>query len=89
MLRTNRLRRGCLVLMLAGCIVVSAGTVFAAGQFAGSASSRPNIVFNLGPIHIGNPCAQLRATYPTINCKSPYYIVVKVNGAPLWSMEVP
>jgi hypothetical protein len=88
MLKTDHLVRGCLVIMLAGCIAVSAGTVFAA-RLARASGSRPNIVFNLGPLHVGNPCAQLRATYPSIDCQSPYYVVVKVNGAPLWSMEIP
>jgi hypothetical protein len=88
MLKTNRLVRGCLILMLAGCIIVSAGAVFAA-RHARAAGARSNIAFNLGPVHVGNPCAQLRVAYPTINCESPYYIVVKANGAPLWSIELP
>jgi hypothetical protein len=88
MLKTNRLVRGCLVLMLAGCIVVSAGAVFAV-RLARASGARSNVAFNLGPVHVGNPCAQLRASYPSLKCESPYYIVVKVNGAPLWSIELP
>lgn len=88
MLKANRFVRGCLVLMLAGCIVVSAAAVFAVRR-AQASGARSNVAFNLGPVHVGNPCAQLRAAYPTLNCESPYYIVVKVNGAPLWSIELP
>jgi len=91
MLRTNRLARGCLMLVLAGCIIMSAGTLFAIDrlQLARAASARQHVVFNLGPLYIGSPCAQLQATYPTINCKFAYYVVVKVNESQLWSMKLP
>lgn len=88
MLNTKRLVRGCLALVLAGCIVIGDGAVFAA-RSARAAGGRPTVAFNLGPIHVGNPCAQLQASYPGIDCHSPTYVVVKVNGAPLWSFELP
>jgi len=49
---------------------------------------RPKVI-NIGPLYIGSPCAQLQATYPTISCKSAYYVVVKVNQSQLWSMKLP
>jgi hypothetical protein len=91
MLRTNRLVRGCLVLVLAGCIVLGAGAMFAIAEFrlAHTSGARQNGVLNLGPLHIGSPCAQLQASYPTIRCKSSYYVVLRVSKSQLWSLEIP
>jgi len=54
-----------------------------------TASGRPNVLFNIGPLHIGSPCAQLQASYPTIRCKSSYYVVLRVSKSQLWSLEIP
>jgi hypothetical protein len=91
MARTNRLVRGCLVMLLAGCIVLGAGGMFAITHLglARTASGRPNVLFNIGPLHIGSPCAQLQASYPGIRCKSSYYIVLRVTKSQLWSLEIP
>jgi len=90
MLRTNRLVRGCLVLVLAACIITGAGALFALDRLrvAHAAGERPKVI-NIGPLYIGSPCAQLQATYPRINCKSAYYVVLKVNEAQLWSIKLP
>jgi hypothetical protein len=90
MLQTNRLVRGCLALVLATCIILGAGTLFAIDRLrvAHSAGERPRVI-NIGPIYIGSPCVQLQATYPTISCKSAYYVVVKVNQSQLWSIKLP
>ncbi|MEO7909522.1 MAG: hypothetical protein ABIV47_07710 [Roseiflexaceae bacterium] len=87
----NHLVRGCLVLLLAGCIILGAGATFAITHFglARPASERPNVLLNLGPLHIGSPCAQLQASYPTIRCKSSYYVVLRVSKSQLWSLEIP
>jgi hypothetical protein len=89
--RKNRLVRGCLVLVLAGCIILGAGAMFAVAHFrlARTASARPNVLLNLGPLHIGSPCAQLQVTYPSIPCKYSYYVVVRVSKSQLWSIELP
>ena len=89
--RTNRLVRGCLVLILTGCIILGAGALFAINhlRLARTASERQNVLLNLGPLYIGSPCAQLQATYPTIHCNVVYYVVVKVNESQLWSMQLP
>jgi hypothetical protein len=91
MLRSNRLVRGCLVLVLAGCIVLGIGAIFAIAQFrqAHTAGARQNVLLNLGPLHIGSPCAQLQASYPTIRCRSSYYVVLRVSKSQLWSLEIP
>jgi hypothetical protein len=91
MARKKRLVRGCLVLLLAGCITLAAGGMFAISHFGLSrtASGRPNVLFNIGPLHIGSPCAQLQASYPTIRCKSSYYVVLRVSKSQLWSLEIP
>ena len=91
MARTNRLVRGCLVLVLAMCIILGAGAMFAVAHFrlAHTASARPNVLLNLGPLHIGSPCAQLQATYPTIPCKYSYYVVLRVSKSQLWSLQLP
>jgi hypothetical protein len=90
MLRTNRLVRGCLALVLATSILLGAGALFALDRLrvAHAAGERPKVI-NIGPLYIGSPCAQLQATYPTISCKSAYYVVVKVNQSQLWSMKLP
>jgi len=46
-------------------------------------------MINIGPLSIGGPCAQLQSTYPTINCRSAYYVVVKVSESRLWSIKLP
>ncbi len=91
MRKPNPLVRGCLVLLLAVCIVLGAGATFAIAQFrlAQPANARPNVLLNLGPLHIGSPCAQLQASYPTIRCKSSYYVVLRVSKSQLWSLEIP
>jgi hypothetical protein len=82
--------RGCLALVLAGSIVMGAGAVYALERFrhTHSASSSPNVL-DFGPLHIGSPCAHLLAAHPTAHCKFAYYLVVKINDSPLWSMELP
>ena len=90
MLRANRLVRGCLALVLAICILLGAGALFALDRLrvAHAAGERPKEI-NIGPLYIGSPCAQLQATYPSINCKSAYYVVLKVNESQLWSVRLP
>jgi hypothetical protein len=90
MLRTNRFAQGCLALVLAACIITGAGALFALDrlQLASAAGDRPPVI-NVGPLYIGSPCAQLQATYPTFRCTVVYYVVVKVNGTQLWSMQLP
>jgi len=87
----NRLVRGCLVIVVAVCIVLGASTLFAIEhlRLARTANPRQNVLFNVGPLYIGSPCAQLQATYPTIRCKTAYYVVVKLNESQLWSMQLP
>jgi hypothetical protein len=87
----NRLVRGCLMLVLASCILLGAGALFAIEhiRLARAANPRQNVLFNVGPLYVGSPCAQLQATYPTIRCKVAYYVVVKVNESQLWSMQLP
>ena len=91
MRRMNRLVRGCLVLVLAGCILLGAGAMFTFTHFGlvGTGSARPNVLLNWGPLHIGSPCAQLQVSYPTFRCKSSYYVVLKVSKSQLWSLEIP
>ena len=90
MLRANHLVRGCLVLVLAACISMGAGAMFALDRFrlARAAGARPNVI-NVGPLSIGSPCVQLQVNYPTFRCRVVYYVVVKVNESPLWSMQLP
>ena len=87
----HRLVRGCLMLVLAGSILLGAGALFAIEhiRLARAANPRQNVLFNVGPLYIGSPCAQLQATYPSIRCKVAYYVVVKVNESQLWSMQLP
>lgn len=91
MYRKKHLVRGCMMLVLAGCIMLGAGTMFALTRFelAGMVHARPNVRLNLGPLHIGSPCALLQASYPTIRCKSAYYVVLRVSKSQLWSLEIP
>ena len=91
MRRTHRLARGCLVLVVAASILLGAGALFAINhlRLARTASERQHVLFNVGPLYIGSPCAQLQATYPIIHCNVVYYIVVKVNESQLWSMQLP
>jgi len=90
MLRTNRLVRGCLVLVLAACIITGAVALFALDRLrvAHAAGERPKVI-KIGPLYIGSPCTQLQATYPRINCKSAYHVVVRANESQLWSMQLP
>jgi hypothetical protein len=90
MVRTNRLVRGCIVLVLAVCIITGAGAIFALDRFRQArAAGDSSHVINIGPLYIGSPCAQLQASYPAFRCNIVYYVVVKVNETQLWSMQLP
>ena len=90
MRRSHRVVRGCLALVLAACILLGAGALFALDRLraAHAAGERPTVI-NVGPLYIGSPCVQLQATHPTFRCKVVYYAVLKVNESPLWSMQLP
>jgi hypothetical protein len=88
--RTHRFARGCLAVVLAACILLGTGALFALDRMrAAHAAGQHPTVINVGPLYIGSPCVQLQITHPSIRCKVVYYVVLKINESPLWSMQLP
>ena len=83
MLTTNRLMRGCTLLLLAGCIGIGASAGIAIEAFRSGWIARPNhaVLVDLGPIWIGDRCRKMQQDGILIGCFASYTVAVNIKGS--------
>jgi hypothetical protein len=83
MLRTNHILRGCMGLLVVGCIVIGASAGLALGAFRVGwiAPPRHAVLLDLGPFWIGDRCRRMQEDRLLIGCFASYTIAVNINGS--------
>ena len=83
MLTTNRLMRGCTLLLLAGCIGIGASAEITIEAFRSGWIAPPNraVLVDLGPIWIGDRCRKMQQDGILIGCFASYTVAVNIKGS--------
>jgi hypothetical protein len=80
---SNRLRRGCVVVLLAWCIGIGASAALAIEAFQRGWIAPPSsaVIVDLGPIWIGDRCRKMQQEGILIGCFASYTVAVNVKGS--------
>ncbi|HEU5104054.1 MAG TPA: hypothetical protein VFU22_33790 [Roseiflexaceae bacterium] len=80
---TNRLKHGCISLLVAICIGIGASTGMALAAFRSGWIPPPTraVLVDLGPIWIGDRCRQLQHEGIMIGCFASYTVAVHIKGS--------
>ena len=83
MLTTNRLMRGCTLLLIAGCIGIGASAGIAIEAFHSGWIAPPTsaVLVDLGPIWIGDRCRKMQQDGILIGCFASYTVAVNIKGS--------
>ena len=83
MQRTHRLLRGCILLLVAGCIGIGATAGVAIEAFRSGWIAPPNnaVMVDLGPIWIGDRCRKMQEEGILIGCFASYTVAVNIKGS--------
>jgi len=79
----NRLMRGCVLMLVAGCIGIgiSAGIAIEAFRSGWIAPPRRAVMVDLGPIWIGDRCRKMQEEGILIGCFASYTVAVNIKGS--------
>ena len=80
---TNRLMRGCTLLLIAGCIGIGASAGIAIEAFRSGWIAPPTsaVLVDLGPIWIGDRCRKMQQDGILIGCFASYTVAVNIKGS--------
>jgi len=80
---SNRLMRGCTLVLLAGCLGIgtSGGIAIEAFRSGWIAPPRSAVIVDLGPIWIGDRCRKMQQDGILIGCLASYTVAVNIKGS--------
>jgi len=80
---TNRLMRGCILLLVAGLIGAGAGAGVAIEAFRSGWIAPPSraVMLDLGPIWIGDRCRNMQQEGILIGCFASYTVALNIKGS--------
>ena len=83
MAATNRLLRGCILLLVAACIGSGASAGIAIEAFRNGWIAPPSsaVMIDLGPIWIGDRCRKMQQEGILIGCFASYTVAVNIKGS--------
>jgi hypothetical protein len=79
----NQLMRGCMLVLIAGCIGMGTCTGIAITAFRSGwiAPPRNAVIIDLGPIWIGDRCRKMQQDGILIGCFASYTVAVNIKGS--------